>query len=274
MKKLLFLLSIFCSTTSFCQKEKATYQFLAPVYNDDQSVQFKKGHNVYVTDVDSLDSKSVSFVYYKFVGSGKKVELLNNMFFYDTQKQAEIEKTQNDGSKNRGDSEIGFIKTHRLPLNKFKDLTAEVYTRFKGVSAGVFTVPFKIRMDDFDFEQNVNIGMNLSFPIRTDRLKFDKDLITPTVGIGLATVNLNPKNSNLETSDNEEANRTASAFSCSVGLMYQFTNSINIGFQYGVDFLGNNDKDVNWKYDKKPWLGIGINIGVSLSENKNANPNN
>lgn len=273
MKKLIIIFSFLSSIPVFAQDLNTTYQFVAPTYNPEKTIQYKKGHNIYITEI---GKDSISFTYYNFK-EGQNSLALNKLYVFETnniKKDSTIQVGTEKIVTNDGNQELKLIKTHKLSLKDFKNYTTELYPRFKGVSAGIFTVPFKIRLDDFDFEQNVNIGMNLSFPFRISRLKENKDLLTPTIGIGLATINLNPKNSNLEVSDNEDANRTASAFSLSGGLMYQFTNTINIGFQYGFDFLGNNDKEVKWKYDRKSWLGIGINIGLSLSDNKKSNPNN
>ncbi|MEP5339518.1 MAG: hypothetical protein ABJL44_14005 [Algibacter sp.] len=272
MKKFFILFTLIYSSTILSQSINTTHQFLGPIYNDNKTIQFKKGHKVYISEI---NTDSITFVYYNFIKGKDSIRQskLNNTYVFDINKKLSGYNSEST-SNNDGNDVLKIIKTHKLSLEDFKNYTTELYPIFKGVSAGIFTVPFKIRLNDFDFEQNVNIGMNLSFPFRLNRLKEDKDLLTPTIGLGLATINLNPKNSNLEVTDDEDTNRTASAFSMSWGLMYQFTNSINIGFQYGFDFLGNNDKEVKWKYDKKPWLGIGINIGLSLSDNKNSNANN
>lgn len=262
-------IALLFSISFFAQEVNKSYQFIAPVYNEDGDIQFKKGHNVYVSKISKKGK--VSFVYYEFTkrkneNIEKKRNQLNGIYVFNS---AEINLNGNDANE-----DLRNLKIHILDTTDFNNYTTELYPRFKGVAAGIFTVPFKLRVKDFDFEQNVNIGMNLSFPFRLNRLKENKDLITPTLGIGLATINLNPKNSNLEESDDNNANRTASAFSISGGLMYQFNSAINVGIQYGFDFLGNNDKDVRWKYDRKPWVGVGINIGTSISDNKKSNPDN
>ncbi|WP_299362634.1 hypothetical protein [Winogradskyella sp.] len=270
MKKILIILVCILCNTVTSQEIGYTYQFISPIYDSEKTVQFKKGHKVYVTMV---GKDSISFSYYKFT-AGVNTEELNDKYYFIDKKMIEPSVEDGDGIFNNGNLDPSDIRTFTLSVGDFDKYLTRFYPRFKGVSAGIFTVPFKLRIDDFDFEQNVNIGMNLSFPFRMNRLKNNEHLLTPTLGIGLATISLNPNNSDLEASDDENENRTASAFSISGGIMYQFSSTINIGFQYGFDFLGNKDKDIRWKYDRKPWIGIGINIGVSVSDNEVSNPKN
>jgi len=256
MKNITLLLTLIFLQYSYSQKIGDNYQFIVD-YNDNISKkQFKKGHRVVVTD--SSDG-IIFFKYLEFSKSESSFEL-NNKYYLEESIQVEDSKKE----INLSTKKAHFFKMNTDDFNKF---TTKYYPRFKGVIAGVFTVPFKIRLNDFDFEQNVNIGMNLGFPFRINRLKDDKWLLTPTLGIGLSTVNLNPENSDL-ISGSESENRTASALTLSTGLMIQFSSTINLGFQLGFDYLSNNDKDVRWKYDRKPWLGIGLNIGISVSETK------
>lgn len=261
MKKIILLLTIFCFLKSHSQKVGETYEFIIN-YNHADGKQFKKGHKVVVTD---SSQGNITFEYLKFALNKSNETIsseLNNNYYY---------LSSVDLSEQKNDSNIinNPIQFFTMEASTFNKVTTKYYARFKGVIAGAFTVPFKIRLNDFDFEQNVNIGMNLGFPFRINRLKYDKWLLTPTLGIGLSTVNLNPENSDL-ISGSESENRTASALTLSTGLMIQFSNTINLGFQLGFDYLSNSDKSIRWKYDRKPWLGIGINIGISVSETKNS----
>lgn len=265
MKKIIFLLAISYTGLIHAQDINSIYVFIAPTMNIDSTIQFKKNHKIKV--IDTLD-KHVSFVYLKF-DNGTNTEKLNERYYY---KQND---SLNEGvgtfiksAGNDGNSELREIKIFKLETSAFNKFTTKYYPLFKGVTAGVFTVPFKIRISDFDFEQNINIGMNLGFPFRLNRKLENNWLLSPTLGIGLSSINLNPKNSALAQNENEDANRSASAFSISGGLLLQFNETINIGVQLGWDYLGNIDKNIHWKYDRKPWVGIGINIGVSLSKSK------
>ncbi|AXT19350.1 hypothetical protein D7030_12960 [Flavobacteriaceae bacterium AU392] len=308
MKKLLLIFFIFKCLLSYSQEVGTNYKFAGPVYNSKKSIQFKPGHKIKVIKV---DDSIVKFIYYKFVGTDSNTKPLNNRYYYVTKKDkldSILSSSQNsiklmtDSINNLFSKNINIveessfksnlnnfnkelqeifnididttdIKTHELSIEDFNNYTTryDYYKRFKGVRAGFFTVPFKLRFgDEFDFEQNVNLGMNIGGQIRISRKLDDKWLIEPTLGIGLATVSLNPENSDLIGEDN----RTASAFSISGGLVIHFTKSVNLGLQYGWDHLGNSDREVNWIFDRKPWLGVGINIGFSISETKQNEPTN
>lgn len=274
-KKFILVITFLCvAYNSNSQKLNTTYKFNFPVNN--HNIQYKEGHLIKV--IDTLKYKdSISFVYLEFKTKSKdlkkkeQINKLNEKYYYKKIDSTNVEyykKNKNNSITNDRDLQI-----HSIEKTKFNNSTTQYnyYHRFKDIKAGIYTVPFKLRLNDFDFEQNVNLGMSLSFRFRMNR-KYDNDwLISPTIGIGLSTVKLNPKNSNLN-SDDENSNRTASAFSLSGGFLFELKDNINLSLQYGFDFLGNDDKDINWKYNKKPWLGIGVNVGFPL--NKEIGDNN
>jgi hypothetical protein len=206
--------------------------------------QYKPGYKIKVI---SLNQNEVCFTVYKFIGDS--TEVLNNTFYQKS-------------------TETNNIIVHCIPRNDFEKVTAEVYSYFKGVKAGFYTIPFKLRFDDFDFEQNINFGMNIGFQFRFNKLIEDKWLYEPSFGIGLSSIQLNTKNSDaLE-------DRSASAFTLTSGVILHFDENINLGIFGGVDLLGNSDKDINWKHNGKPWLGIGINVGFAVSKAKESDLKN
>ncbi len=270
MRNLLLLLFLFQYLLSNSQEIGVSYKFIGPVFNQDETIQYKTNHKVKVIEVDTVN-EIVKFIYYKFNKNDSATNLINEKYY--SIKNPEVEELFNFKNINNNDNEaLNTQIIHLLSIKKFNNYTRKYnyYQRFRSVRAGFFTVPFKLRLNDFDFEQNVNLGMNIGFQFRISKKFDDKWLLEPTLGIGLATVSLNPENSNLIGEDN----RTASAFSISGGLVIHFTNNINLGLQYGWDHLGNNDREVNWIFDRKPWLGIGINIGFSISETKQSEPTN
>ncbi len=146
---------------------------------------------------------------------------------------------------------------HFLPMETFKLLTKPVYPRFKGVAAGAYTVPIRFRgtvaKGDFDFEQALSLQTNAVFKWgsrKTATSWFDLSL-----GIGLSGVTLNELNSSLT-----DETQSATAFTWSVGTVFNLSPSVNLGLFFGKDYLGEKDKDVKWEYDKKLWLGVGINV--------------
>ena len=162
----------------------------------------------------------------------------------------------------------GTLKYYKIDHDDFLRVTTPYYSRYKGASAGFYSVPFKLRFNTFDFEQNLNIGINVGVQYRLNKKIDDRWILEPNFGVGLAKINLNPKNSDVLES------RTASAFSLSTGLMLHFSEKINAGYFIGWDFLSNADADVNWIHNQKLWLGLGINIGFSISKSKQSKEKN
>ncbi|MFD0861163.1 hypothetical protein ACFQ1M_03000 [Sungkyunkwania multivorans] len=270
MKSLIisFSFALIC-LNCYSQKLSGNFEFKNSItaINQGELLQYREGHRIKV--IDTSDSK-VKFQYYKFSSGSEKAKLLNNKYYYSEGKE-EIGFGLY-GAKNLDNvvdaDDLRNRKIHQITKEEFLKHTIKIYPRFKGVRAGIFTIPFKLRLDDFDFEQNVTIGMNTGFQFRMNKYQENKWIVEGTLGIGLSKVSLNPENSDLTVADGEDANRSANAFSLSLGAMIHLSESINVGIQLGKDFLGNEDKNINWKYDRKTWLGIGINIGFSLSESK------
>lgn len=154
------------------------------------------------------------------------------------------------------------LKYYKIKIDDFKKVTTYYYNRYKGVAAGIYSVPFKLRFNDFDFEQNLNVGISIGCQYRISKKIDHRWFLEPNIGIGLAKINLNSKNSDVQDS------RTASAFSLSSGLILHFSKTINAGCFVGWDFLSNTDSDTNWIHNGKTWLGLGINIGFNISEGK------
>lgn len=237
------LLFIFSLNLITSQELKSNYKFNT-IYSIDGK-QFKPGYRIKV--INATDNEVIFRVYpFKSNNEKDKGDSLNKTFF-----------------KNEGN-----IIEYKISKEDFNKYANEIYPLFKGVRAGFYTIPFKLRFDDFDFEQNINFGMNIGFQYRFNREIEDRWIFEPSFGIGLSSINLNSKNSSVE------KERSASAFTLSTGMIFHFDSTINLGLFVGFDFLGNNDQDINWKYDSNPWLGIGINVGFSVSKSKEADLKN
>lgn len=263
MRKIVFFAIILSIKFIYSQQVNENYKFINPFTNTvkGNSIQYKPGHKVKIVKV---NKEKVYFRYYKFESkkkrSSKKSDSLNLKYVYESD-------TEDKLSNHSGDD---FIETHFMSTDEFLNYTEKIYSKFKGVRAGFYTIPFKLRINDFDFEQNINLGMNIGFQFRFSQMIDNRWIYEPTIGIGLSSINLNHKNSSVL----ENEDRTASALSLSSGLIIHFDSAINLGIFYGYDFLSNNDKEMNWKYNRKPWLGIGLNIGFSISESKDSDKKN
>ncbi len=149
------------------------------------------------------------------------------------------------------------VTVYSLPLEDFKNIVSPLYNRVDW-RVGIYTVPFKLRFGDFDFDSNVNLGTNIGCKIRIYRKIENGFSIEPIIGIGLASIKMDNGNSKIESPTN------VGAFTVNTGVLFHMNSSINVGFTYGFDNLSNNDqKTYDWKYDGNGWLGIGINVAFS-----------
>lgn len=264
MKTLIFLLLVTLVGTLRAQEENK---------NDTNSYRFNTATDIYVATYDDVkkeykvdektkrifsskkqifekiaepDSKYFYFRIYRYKESNKKSDSLNNIYVVE---------------------DNGDLKTFAISKTSFEQTTTPYYSRYAGVSAGVVTMPFKLRPGD-DYESNINIGVNLGFRFRLSKILKDSWQVQPTLGIGISDIPLNHTNSNVT----EDQNRTA--FTISTGLLLNITKGINIGVFRGWDKLSKVNQLVDWKYQNKGWWGIGINVGFNTSSNDEPEKNN
>ncbi len=153
---------------------------------------------------------------------------------------------------------------YSMPLEDFKKATSVIYNRVQW-KIGVFTVPFKLRFNDFNFESNINIGTNIGAKIRWDRKKEESIAFEPLLGIGLTAISLNEDNSDIEATSN------LSAFSFNGGLILHITENVNLGVILGFDYLsGKDQKKYDWVHNGKGWVGLGVNIAFATGGSENS----
>lgn len=165
---------------------------------------------------------------------------------------------------NKEELRIKYNKGKVFSMDKeaFNQITRPVFRYFKGVDAGAYTIPFRLRGafgDNFDFESSLSLQANVIFGYGS-RYK-ENSWIDFSFGLGITGVNLSNDNSNVETS------RTASALTFSLGALVKPSKNVNFGLFLGWDLLGNKDQEVEWIYNKKTWIGLGINISFDKISN-------
>ncbi|MDR2237757.1 MAG: hypothetical protein LBE92_16665 [Chryseobacterium sp.] len=202
--------------------------------------------SIFNIHVQNIKKDRVYFVFGNF--SGKISELEN--------------KINKNFIASKPNEESDYKTVYSLPLVDFKDNTKPLYN-IVDWRVGVFTVPFKLRLSEFSFDANVNLGANLGAKFRMNRKIKNGFSLEPIVGFGLASIKLDESNSKTSESTN------ISAFTINTGLLIHVNNSINVGFTYGFDHISKNDQNnYDWKYNGKGWLGLGINVAFS-SQNDN-----
>lgn len=178
-----------------------------------------------------------------------------------------IKKSNSNSSKkiSKKRSEISSAKRYNgkifsMPYTKFIDITCPVYRRYKGCQVGAYTVPFRLRGiggigGKFEFESSLSLQSNVVFGFGT--YKSPESWFDLSGGIGLTGVSLNSKNSSVE------KERTATAFTTSIGAVLKFNRWANMGLFVGCDWLGAKDREISWHYNGDLWIGLGINISFN-----------
>ncbi len=146
-------------------------------------------------------------------------------------------------------------KIFKMKKEDFMIITNRLYRRYKGAKVGAYTIPFRLRginSGNFDFETALSLQANVVFGFGQQTKQ--ESWLDLSWGLGLTKINLDSDNSKVTES------RTASALTTSLGGVIKLDKYVNLGLFLGWDFLGKKDRETEWIYNKKPWLGIGINI--------------
>lgn len=264
MKKLLFIFIVLLNFKAFTQDLKlhGSYRFtrneLGWITEQQEVEDTSKISNVHtnhkITFMGLDTTKNVNMVYYCYWGfeaggsdTTKNEENVQGKMSRKAAKQKRQAKWADTYNE----------KTFSMPYKKFVDITSPVYRLYKGCEVGVYTIPFRIRGTgrDFDFESSLSLQSNIVFGFGTH--KNPESWFDLSGGIGLTGVNLNSKNSEVT----EE--RTATAFTASIGGVFKINRWANMGLFLGYDWLGAKDREVNWKYNGDLWIGLGINISFN-----------
>ncbi|WP_025742586.1 hypothetical protein [Aquimarina pacifica] len=222
--------------------------------NAANTIEVKKGYFITISDI---TEENVIFTFWNFDSSA--VQPING-FRNKYEKYNELNKDEK--------------KYFTLSKEKFKQITSPYYRLIRKIDAGIYTIPFKFRMNEFEIESNVSLGTNLIFQLGLNRKSKNSILLDLTGGLALTKIDLNAGNSDIGKENTlfaDEESSSKFAFTPSIGTIIHLTKSVNIGVFYGWDIFSKKDRIVNWKYERKPWLGLGINIGFTNSSEKNNN---
>lgn len=244
------------------QIEKGSYQFITNIIEDfsplskkgdSLKIEINQGCKITVVGM-SEDLKTVYVKYWNY----PEIKIPKDGLFSDPPIPAPVEGQESNTSKASRFNNTVF----EMPSEYFKKITEPLYQRYKGTSVGIYTIPFRLRGsgEEFDFESSLSLQANLvaGFGKRTKEYSW----LDFSIGIGLSSVNLNSKNSNVT------KQRTASAFTVSSGLVFKPSKYANLGIFVGMDNLGETDKEVNWVYNGELWIGLGVNISFNAITTK------
>lgn len=129
---------------------------------------------------------------------------------------------------------------------------------YYGPQLAVTTVPFKIRLKDFDFYTSQTLGLALNFK---GKIFTSRDFYVNALGgLNLTLINLDSFSTRGVVAGQPINN--VGVLSPMVGLVFQLRN-VQAGLMGGVDLMNKVNKEkYQWIYNGRPWLGVGLGITI------------
>lgn len=168
-------------------------------------------------------------------------------------------------------------KIFSMSTKDFETLTNVYYNKFRGFKYGAYTVPTRLRIHKGNFEFDANLSLNTNIIARAGLSRYNANrYIDFSIGVGVTKVNLNEENSLLGTPGTRFDSISVlspTAFTVSIGTLFNLSDDVNLGIYAGWDFISSADNRAEWIYNKKTWIGIGLNVSFSNGgERSNAEP--
>lgn len=160
-----------------------------------------------------------------------------------------------------GNEQEKDVQQKKYFLIKKTDLTScnEIAPRgFYGSSLAVTTVPFKVRLKDFDFYTSQTLGLALDFKWKP----FTKRdfYVNALAGLNLSLVNLDSF-STRGVVEGQPINNVG-VLSPMMGVVFEL-KGVQAGLMLGLDIMNKvNRMTYNWRYNGQPWLGIGLGVSI------------
>lgn len=134
---------------------------------------------------------------------------------------------------------------------------------------GAATLPFKLRLHNFDFAKDLNIGSVIGINRRTHATK--NNYVNYLFNISISVNDIDNLSARNVSADQLPAKNIA-ALTLAGGMVWQFGKG-QVGLFYGFDFMSHNNwTKYRWVFNKRPWVGIGFGINLFQREDLNAGP--
>jgi hypothetical protein len=137
------------------------------------------------------------------------------------------------------------------------------------LTIGAATLPFKLRLHDFDFAKDLNIGSVIGWNIRTHRIKNNFLNLMANISVSVNDID---KYTARNVPDEDLPAKNIAALTLAGGLVYQ-SGKGQVGLFYGFDFMSHtNWTRYRWVYNKRPWIGLGFGINLFQKEDLSMGP--
>ena len=145
------------------------------------------------------------------------------------------------------------------------DLTGRLREHFERnttFTAGTVIIPFKLRVQKFDFSKDVTLGPAIAARFRLSCYK--EHFVNLMGGLGITSVTLDRNTTGGMTEESTEV----PALTPSLGFVFELNKTVQTGLFCGWDYVSHNDK-FNFIYHGKTWISIGLGYTlISFGEEK------
>lgn len=142
------------------------------------------------------------------------------------------------------------------------DLERKAIARFDRnatFTAGTVLIPFKLRMQRFDFSKDFTLGPSAGVRFRLSH--YMKNFVNLMAGMGITSVTVN----NHSTKGYIEEEMEVPALTPSLGFVFEFSNSTQAGIFVGWDYISHNES-IHLIYHSKPWISFGLGYSLLSQE--------
>jgi hypothetical protein len=138
----------------------------------------------------------------------------------------------------------------------------EHFERNTTFTAGTVIIPFKLRVQKFDFSKDVTLGPAIAVRFRISCYK--PHYVSLMGGVGITSVTLDRNT----TDGIVEEGTEVPALTPSIGLVFELNNTVQTGLFCGWDYVSHNEQ-FNFIYHGKTWISIGLGYTlISFGEEK------
>ena len=142
------------------------------------------------------------------------------------------------------------------------DRVMQRYKRNPGFTAGTVLVPFKLRLQKFDFSKDFTLGPAAGMRFRLSN--YCPNYVSVVAGMGITSVTLDLHSTVGQTEESSEV----PALTPYIGFVFELNNVMQAGMFCGWDYVAHND-DIHFIYHGKTWVSFGLGYSlISLEEDK------
>jgi len=136
------------------------------------------------------------------------------------------------------------------------------YSRNPGFTAGTILIPFKLRLQRFDFSKDITLGPAAGVRFRLSH--YNPNYVNFLAGMGITSVTLDAHS----TDGFLEEDREVPALTPSIGFVFELSNVMQAGMFCGWDYIAHNS-EIHFIYHGKTWLSFGLGYSlISVNEEK------